>query len=937
VIRHDNTPETNGDTSTLELWAHVFGGGRGYFEIWSGTRNANGDILQKSIRSRTFRYPEETSQALAWALERANERREVYFSAHLLNHERRTKENAAPIHALYSDIDGAQVPEDIPQPTCVVESSPGRTQGFWQLDSEVPPEVGEELNRRLAHAIGADSSGWDLSQLLRVPGTPNHKYPGTPTVAVLHMVGESYSPAELDRILPGLEELQRRNGPAVPVSERIPEGKRNGTLTSIAGSMRRRGMDAEEMEAALLAVNERRCDPPLSESEVSGIAYSVSRYDPAPVVRLKGIEGRRNGTAPPKLDPTFICTDTGNSRRFAAKFKGRIIHSRAVGGYAVWDGRRFVRDEKREVVEMAKSLSQDLMHEASKALKAGNTEGAKALSKWAITSCSAPRINATLDLARSEPGIAVHPETLDSHEYFLNVENGTLDLQTMNLLVHDPRHQLTKLAPVVYDAEAAAPTWDAFLQRVLPSEPLRKFVQKLTGLWLSSSQAEQILPLLFGRGANGKSTFVNVLLDLWGDYGQQAAPDLLLAKKNAHPTELAELKGRRFVPSVEVDDGRRLAEALIKQLTGGEKIRARYMRQDFFEFWPEHHVVLVTNHKPLVKGTDHATWRRLKLVPFTVTIPKKEQDPDLPEKLKDERSGILNWALKGYRLWREEGLDEPEEVSKATCAYREEQDVLGAFISECCIVDEKAAVKFKTLYGAYDVWCSESGEQALKKRSFGTHLDERGYESFNGTGNVAMRRGIGLRDDAPDPNRGAMKLAFGKDKVNQRSDIQADEKPEKAPAEEEVNHPHLTPGARVNQRLTTQTSCKAQGSEEGVNYSYPENRLNSLRNSHEGSYENNLNSINSLTQNEEDNGTKTGAVPATPETPLAYDLAPGESGKVAELKAKRELKQLIHEGMGERQAREEVGLCKHDVLGGCWLCNGGTPQTAPKNEDEEDS
>jgi len=215
-----------------------------------------------------------------------------------------------------------------------------------------------------------------------------------------------------------------------------------------------------------------------------------------------------------------------------------------------------------------------------------------------------------------------------------------------------------------------------------------------------------------------------------------------MAKAGAHPTELAELKGRRFVASVEVEEGRKLAESLVKQLTGGEKIRGRFMRQDFFEFWPTHHVVLVANHKPVIRGTDHAIWRRIRLVPFTTTIPEEEQEKDLPQRLKAELPGILRWAVDGCLLWQEEGLGEPEEVRLATEVYREEQDVLGAFLEECCYKRPDAYVKFATLYGVYEAWCDQANETPQKRREFGFRLAERGYPPGKGAKTVAIREGL---------------------------------------------------------------------------------------------------------------------------------------------------------------------------------------------------
>jgi len=276
------------------------------------------------------------------------------------------------------------------------------------------------------------------------------------------------------------------------------------------------------------------------------------------------------------------------------------------------------------------------------------------------------------------------------------------------------------------------------------NEALRKFVQRSLGYSLTGSVQEQILLFLYGTGANGKTTLMNVVLGLTGDYGKQAAPDLLVAKGTTHPTELADLFGARFVASTEVEDGRKLAENLTKQLTGGDRIKARYMRQDFWEFAPSQKIWLSANHKPEVRGTDYAIWRRIKLIPFGVTIRKEDQDSRLPEKLKEEMPGILAWAVRGCLEWQAEGLGEPKEVTQATESYKAEQDVLAAFIEECCVVEAGAWVKFKDLYAVYQAWGTESGEPTETKRKFGNRLTERGFVKDNGTDNIAIRRGLAL-------------------------------------------------------------------------------------------------------------------------------------------------------------------------------------------------
>jgi len=363
-----------------------------------------------------------------------------------------------------------------------------------------------------------------------------------------------------------------------------------------------------------------------------------------------------------------------------------------------------------------------------------------------------------LRLACSEPGIPILPRQLDADPWLLNAENGTIDLKAGELREHRREDLITKLAPVDYDPDANAPIFEAMLVRILPTEALRRFVQRAIGYAASGTVSEEFLVILYGVGANGKSTLVNVVMDALGDYAMQAAPDLLLAKHGAHPTELADLFGARFVASVETDEGRRFAEGLVKQLTGRDPIKARRMREDFWQFDPTHTIFLATNHKPEVRGTDHAIWRRLKLVPFGVAIPEAEQDKKLPEKLRAELPGILAWIVGGCVSYQRDGLCEPGEVRTATEGYRSEMDVLAAFIEDRCVVHPKAEVPATPLYQAYNDWCAENGESSGSQRRFGGRLRERGFKSFTYTAGPNRDRkgwrGIGLRDDRHDDDPG---------------------------------------------------------------------------------------------------------------------------------------------------------------------------------------
>jgi putative DNA primase/helicase len=355
-------------------------------------------------------------------------------------------------------------------------------------------------------------------------------------------------------------------------------------------------------------------------------------------------------------------------------------------------------------------------------------------------------IDAMLKLVRSEPGIAIAPAALDTDPWAYNVTTGTIDLRTGELRPHRREDRITKLCPVARDPAADCPMWLRVLHDITAGdESLQKYLRKAVGCSLTGDTREHALFFLYGTGENGKSTFINTIQAMMGpDYAMKAPPDLLMVKGNdAHPTERADLSGKRFVACVEASEGKRLAESLVKELTGGDKVRARRMREDFWEFDPTHKIWLAANHKPTIRGTDWGIWRRIKLIPFTVTIPPEKRDKAMPQKLLGELAGILNWALLGCMEWQAEGLGEPQAVASATNDYRRQQDVLAGFLEECCIVASDARARAGNLLAAYRKW---SGDDRMSQRRLGEALTERDFDSTT-IGGYTWRTGIGLKPE----------------------------------------------------------------------------------------------------------------------------------------------------------------------------------------------
>jgi putative DNA primase/helicase len=437
-----------------------------------------------------------------------------------------------------------------------------------------------------------------------------------------------------------------------------------------------------------------------------------------PLARLEDYRG-----AVPFRD--FRRTDLGNSERFISRHGEDVLYWYAWGKWLIWTGARWERDEGGKVHRLGKATVRSMYQEAA---EAEDEKERKALADHAKRSEAEARIKAMLELAKSEEPVS--SEELDARPWFLNVQNGTIDLRTGELRPHRQEDLITKIAPVAYDPDARAPAWSAFLERVLPGEDLRAFVQRAVGYSATGDTSEQCMFINHGTGANGKSTFQEAISAALGEYAMRAPTEMLLAKRaGGIPNDVARLKGARFVAASETEEGRRLAESLIKDLTGQDTITARFMRAEWFDFQPTHKLWLSTNHKPEIRGTDTAIWRRIRLVPWTVTIPPAEQDKRLAATLRHELPGILAWIVRGCLEWQREGLWPPDEVKRATGRYRAEMDVLAAFIDEECIVGEYAGATAKALYSAYKDWCEENGERPESQRRFGGRLKERGFES----------------------------------------------------------------------------------------------------------------------------------------------------------------------------------------------------------------
>lgn len=436
-------------------------------------------------------------------------------------------------------------------------------------------------------------------------------------------------------------------------------------------------------------------------------------------------------------------TDLGNAHRLVTAYGAKLRHVPAWGKWYIWDGRRWAVDLTGAVNRYAKTIARRLLDEAK---TIPDEDLRKKLTASARRAESAYGVRCMLELAATEPEVALTPAALDAHPHLLNTTTGILDLTTGELLPHDPKLHLTKITGAGYTPGAQCPEFTKFLGRIQPDPEMRSFLARLLGHTLTGQVVEHILAILYGSGANGKTTLTEIVRKILGDYAATTDPGLLIDRGESHPTGIADLFGLRLALTFETDSGRRLAEGTIKRLTGGDRIKARRMREDFWEFDPTHSILMITNHKPIVTGDDEGIWRRLRLVPFDVTIPIEERDSKLPERLEAEADAILGFLIAGYREYIDRGLAEPSAVTDATDSYRKESDALGRFLEERCLTMAGCRIASSELFAAWSHWCAIERMEAGTQKAFSTRLTERGFDKHKSHGRETWQ-GLGLQSD----------------------------------------------------------------------------------------------------------------------------------------------------------------------------------------------
>jgi P4 family phage/plasmid primase-like protien len=421
-------------------------------------------------------------------------------------------------------------------------------------------------------------------------------------------------------------------------------------------------------------------------------------------------------------------TDLGNARRFVARYRGKVLYCDSWGRWLVWDGMRWSTDQKLEVGALSADLIRSLYSIAKKIR--GKKERAAFL-RHVESSESHRALTAMIALAKADRAIAMENDDFDKDLWLFNIRDGTIDLRTGQLRPHRQVDQMTKLAPVIYDPSARCPNWLAFLDMImLGRKNLVDFLKRAFGASLTGITSDKAMFILYGPGGdNGKSTMIEVFEMVLGDYAMRTPVSTFLTKREGGiPNDIARLRGARFVWAAESHRGARLDEALIKEMTGGDRMSARFMRGEFFEFMPAFRPWLATNHKPTIRG-DAAIWRRLKLVPFGYVIPKEKQKKrhEVMAMFRTELPGILNWGIEGCLDWQRDGLGVPDEVIEATNEYEAEQDTFAMFLGEKCVRTPNATVLSLALYKEYKIWAEVRGEPPVTHKTFAALMSEKGF------------------------------------------------------------------------------------------------------------------------------------------------------------------------------------------------------------------
>lgn len=508
-----------------------------------------------------------------------------------------------------------------------------------------------------------------------------------------------------------------------------PSRERRQYLAEFAATVIAQVSKAERLAAeAKFEVGER-----LDDEAVSAFRDLRTQYE---TVLLTAQGGPASAAITNKRLQEF--TDLGNSYRLVDACEGDLITTAL--GDLTWTGTHFARDEEGRAQRMAKATARAIQVEGNSITD--KDERSKVI-RHGLKSEAAPRIAAMLNLARSDERLVRPVEGLDADPFLLTCLNGTVDLRDGELNEHRRSDLITKLAPVEFDPDAAAPRFRQMLDEVIGDQEVIDYLQRAAGYSATGDTREQVIFILEGEGANGKTTFLEALAHPLGDYASAAASSTFMTRPGRSVrSDLARLRGARLVRAAEVEDDARFAEVLLKQMTGGDKLVASYLYKDEFEFRPSFKVWIAANSLPEIRGNDHAIWRRIRRIAFAQRI--KRPDMALPDRLRAEAPGILAWIVEGAVRWHKEGLVPPAKVAEATAHYRSTQDSVGRFVEERCVLEPRGRVPKADLFAAYERFCEGEGVAPKGRNAFGVSVAVLAGVGSGTDGKVRFWTGIGV-------------------------------------------------------------------------------------------------------------------------------------------------------------------------------------------------
>lgn len=481
--------------------------------------------------------------------------------------------------------------------------------------------------------------------------------------------------------------------------------------------------------------------------------YEPKKYEDDTKLALALFKDGKFGVETPTQ---YDMTDTGNAHRLQDKFGSIIRYSYNRKKWFFWTGKVWHIDDSGEIKKLADIICEDIKREA---FQEQDEKTQMDLLKWANKTSSSKGKEAMIKECQHLSGIPVGQDDLDAYADYINCRNGIINLRNGELLPHDSSFMMSKICGTDYDQSGKEPKlWLKFLDDVTNgNKELQEYIQRSVGYSLTGNNSEQCAYFLYGVGNNGKSTFLDVISNLLGGYSSNVQPETIMMKKwgnDSANSDIARLKGARFVTSEEPTEGVRLNEGLLKQLTGGSKVTCRFLYGDEFEYTPEFKIWVATNQKPVIRGTDVGIWRRIKLIPFEVTIPKDKVDKDLPKKLRAEYPQILKWAVDGCIKWRESGITEPECIQEAVKEYKQEMDLLAGFLEQCVEIDYdcKDKVPARDLFRAYSRWAKENNEYEMSSKKFFTEIGKKLPEKGRNSTGIFYKY-IRLTEEAQKENR----------------------------------------------------------------------------------------------------------------------------------------------------------------------------------------